>query len=176
VLVLRRGGELGWVFGYSLEGESWDGEEDGEIEEESIGRVGIYWRLSMESPTERFRRYTRRWVCHVTVWRSWFESLGHFVGKIVLKKPRHHTVTTFQKNYIICRRYGRYLSTNVFCRYIPSVSPMKIICLYIPTEVEMKLFSSVIFTDEKIPLVIPLVFADFLVVDINFNWTFYWQY
>jgi hypothetical protein len=48
-------GELGWVFGYSL-----GGEEEGEIEEESIGRVGIYWRLSMESPTERFRRYTRR--------------------------------------------------------------------------------------------------------------------
>jgi hypothetical protein len=44
VLVLRRGGELGWVFGYSLGGKSWDGEEEGEIEEESIGRVGIYWR------------------------------------------------------------------------------------------------------------------------------------
>jgi len=27
-----------------FEGESWDGEEEGEIEEESIGRVGIYWR------------------------------------------------------------------------------------------------------------------------------------
>jgi len=27
VLVLRRGGELGWVVGCSLGGESWDGEE-----------------------------------------------------------------------------------------------------------------------------------------------------
>jgi hypothetical protein len=44
--VLRRGGELGWVVGCSLGGESWDGEEEGgeegEIEKESIvGRVGI---------------------------------------------------------------------------------------------------------------------------------------
>ena len=62
--MLRRGGELGWVFGCSLGGESWDGEEkgeeEGEIEEESVGRVGIYWLLPMESPTEHFRRYTRR--------------------------------------------------------------------------------------------------------------------
>jgi len=34
--VLRRGGELGWVVGYSLGGERWDGEEEGEIEEESV--------------------------------------------------------------------------------------------------------------------------------------------
>jgi hypothetical protein len=85
-------GELGWVFGYSL-----GGEEEGEIEEESIGRVGIYWRLSMESPTERFRRYTRRWVCHVTVWRSWFESLGYFIGKIVLKKSTSSHRYNFSK-------------------------------------------------------------------------------
>ena len=42
LLVLRRGGELGWVVGCSLGGESFDGEEEGEIEKESIvGRVGI---------------------------------------------------------------------------------------------------------------------------------------
>jgi hypothetical protein len=29
------------VFGCSLGGESWDEEEEGEIEEESVGRVGI---------------------------------------------------------------------------------------------------------------------------------------
>jgi hypothetical protein len=29
------------VFGCSLGGESWDGEKEGEIEEESVGRVGI---------------------------------------------------------------------------------------------------------------------------------------
>jgi hypothetical protein len=54
--VLRRGGELGWVVGCSLGGESWDGEEEreeeGEIEEERVGRVGIYWLL----PTKTFRR------------------------------------------------------------------------------------------------------------------------
>jgi hypothetical protein len=30
------------VVGCSLEGERWDGEEEGEIEEESVSRVGIY--------------------------------------------------------------------------------------------------------------------------------------
>jgi hypothetical protein len=53
---LRRGGELGWVVGCSLGGESWDGEEEGEIEEERVGRVGIYWLLTMESSTD-----TSRW-------------------------------------------------------------------------------------------------------------------
>jgi hypothetical protein len=42
LLVVRRGGELGWVVDCSLGGESWDGEEEGEIEEEStVGRVGM---------------------------------------------------------------------------------------------------------------------------------------
>jgi len=58
------------------------------------------------------------------------------------KNPRHHTVATFQKNYIICRWYGR----------------------YIPTELETELYPSVKITDEKILSVISLVFADFLVV------------
>jgi len=51
---------LGWVVGCSLEGERWDGEEEGEIEEESVGRMGIYWLLPMESPTNTFCRYTNR--------------------------------------------------------------------------------------------------------------------
>jgi hypothetical protein len=57
---------LGWVFGYRLGRERWDVEEEGEegeegeIEEESVGRVGIYWLLPMESPTDTFRRYTSR--------------------------------------------------------------------------------------------------------------------
>jgi hypothetical protein len=39
VLVLRIMESLGWVFGRSLGGERWDGkEEEGETEEESIGR------------------------------------------------------------------------------------------------------------------------------------------
>jgi hypothetical protein len=54
--VLRRGGELGWVVGCSLGGERWEGEEEGEIEEESVGRVGIYWLLLMESLTEHFHQ------------------------------------------------------------------------------------------------------------------------
>ena len=57
--MLRRGGELGRVVDCSLGGESWDGEEEGEIEEERVGIVGIYWLLPMESSTETFRRYTR---------------------------------------------------------------------------------------------------------------------
>jgi len=60
VLVLRRGRELGWVVGCSLGGESWDreeeGEEEGEIEEERVSRMSIYWLLLMESPTD-----TSRW-------------------------------------------------------------------------------------------------------------------
>jgi hypothetical protein len=56
VLVLRRGGELGWVVGCSLEVESWDREEEREIEEETVDIVGIYWLLPMESPTKTFRR------------------------------------------------------------------------------------------------------------------------
>jgi hypothetical protein len=51
------------VVGCSLRGERWDGEEEGEeegeIEEESVGRRGIYWLLSIESPTDTFRQYTR---------------------------------------------------------------------------------------------------------------------
>jgi len=33
--------ELGWVVDCSLGGERWGGEEEGETEEESVGRVGI---------------------------------------------------------------------------------------------------------------------------------------
>jgi hypothetical protein len=44
------------VVGCSLGGERWDAEEEGETEEESVGRVGIYWLLPMASPTERVRR------------------------------------------------------------------------------------------------------------------------
>ena len=33
---VEKRGELGWVVGCSLGGERWDGEEEGEIEEESV--------------------------------------------------------------------------------------------------------------------------------------------
>jgi len=127
------------------EGESWDGEEEGEeegeIEEESVGRVSIYWLLPMESPTDMFRLWVHRWLCHVSVRRSRFESLGHSDGKIIWKNPRHHTIATFQKNYIIRRWYGWYIPTDVFRRYIPTISSTGIVCRYIPTEVEKEIIS-----------------------------------
>jgi hypothetical protein len=40
---VEKSGELGWVVGCSLGGERWDGkEEEGETEEESVGRGGAY--------------------------------------------------------------------------------------------------------------------------------------
>jgi hypothetical protein len=39
---VEKRGELGWVVVCSLGRERWDGEEEGEIEEESVDRVGIY--------------------------------------------------------------------------------------------------------------------------------------
>jgi len=48
----------GWVVVCSLGGESWDGEEEGEIEEERVSRVLIYWLLLMESPTDTSCQYT----------------------------------------------------------------------------------------------------------------------
>ena len=44
----------------SLGGESWDGEEEGEIEGERVGRVWIYWLLPMESPMDTSCWYTCR--------------------------------------------------------------------------------------------------------------------
>jgi len=56
VLVWRREGELGWVGRCSLGGESWDGEEKGEIKGERVDKVSIYWLLPMESLTDMSRR------------------------------------------------------------------------------------------------------------------------
>jgi hypothetical protein len=50
----------GWVVVCSLGGESWDGEEEGEIEGERVGRVWIYWLLPMESPMDTSCWYTCR--------------------------------------------------------------------------------------------------------------------
>jgi len=80
------------------------------------------------------------------------------------KTPRHHTVTSFQTNCIGHRRYGRYIPTKIFCRYIPTVSPTELCRRYIPTELETELFPLVRITDENILSVISLVFAGFLVV------------
>jgi hypothetical protein len=55
---VEKRGEIGWLVGCNLRGERWDGEEEGEEEgetkEESVGRVGIYWLLPMESSTDMF--------------------------------------------------------------------------------------------------------------------------
>ena len=63
--------------------------------------------------------------------------------------PHHHTVATFQKNYIVCRRYGRYIPTDGFRRYIPTVLPTNVLCRYIPKDFETELFPSVKITDKK---------------------------
>ena len=92
------------------------------------------------------------------------------VSNIVWKKI--HVITPLQpskKNYIIRRRYDRY----IFCWYIPTVSPTDIFCRYISIKFEMELFLSTKITDEKILLVIPLVFVDFLVV--TGWWASRWQ-
>ena len=55
--VEKRGIFLGGVGGCLQFGRGdWDGEEEGEIKEERVGRVWIYWLLPMESPTD-----TSRW-------------------------------------------------------------------------------------------------------------------
>jgi len=78
--------------------------------------MGIYRLLLMESPTDMFCRYTRwwvhRWMCHVTVRRSRFKSLGHSVGKIIWKKSTSSHRCNFPKNYIIRRWYGGYIPTE----------------------------------------------------------------
>jgi len=70
------------------------------------------------------------------------------------KAPRHHTIAFFLTKCIVRRRYGRYIPTDIFHRYIPTVSPTELVRRYIPTD----------FETEFSPSVIPLVFSDFLVV------------
>jgi hypothetical protein len=57
---VEKRGELGWVVGCSLGGERWDreekGEEKGETEEESVGRVNMYCHFPTDSPTAIFCR------------------------------------------------------------------------------------------------------------------------
>ena len=93
----------GWLFAV---GESWDGDEEGEIGEERVNNILTFVdgftdgtilsvilsaRLMINRARHRtelpfwiprwFRRQFHRWIGHVTV-RSWrFESLGDSVGK-----------------------------------------------------------------------------------------------
>jgi hypothetical protein len=63
-----------------LGGERWDGEEKGEeggeTEEESVGRVNMYRRFPTDSPTENCHRLFR-----------------------LKQNPRHHAVATFKKSF-----------------------------------------------------------------------------
>jgi hypothetical protein len=74
------------------------------------------------------------------------------------KTPRHHAVASFQTKCIVCRRYGRYIPTDIFRQYIPLVSPTELGLRYIPTDFETEFSPLVITTDEIFPSVIPLVF------------------
>jgi len=145
----------------------WEGRDGmGKKKKEKQRKIGGYIMVfPMESPTEGIRRWFhrrfRRWKCHITERLSQFESLGHSIGKIIW---RHHAVAYFQTNSMPCRRNGRYIPTNYFCRYIPTVSLMDLGCRYIPTDFETELCPSVNITDGMFSSVIPLVLSGFLVV------------
>jgi hypothetical protein len=142
-----------------LGGERWDGkEEEGETEEESVGREGSYIMAFTDG-------------MYLSVISSVIPSV-----KSSEKTPRHHTVASFQTNFIAHRRSGRYIPTDIFHRYILIVSPMELVRRYIPINFEMKLFSSVIITNEKIPSVISLVFASFLVLVPQFIIFLIWSF
>jgi len=156
---VENSGELGWVVDCSLGGERWDGkEEEGETEEESVGREGSYIMAFTDG-------------MYLSVISSVIPSV-----KSSEKTPRHHTVASFQTIFIGHRRSGRYIPTDIFHRYISIVSPMELVRRYIPINFEMKLFSSVIITNEKIPSVISLVFASFLVLVPQFIIFLIWSF
>jgi len=154
------------VVGCSLGGERWDGkEEEGETEEESVGRGGVY---------NGFYRWTHRRI--YSIGDSVGDSAKSLYGYLSLnpsvipsvksseKTPCHHVVASFQTKCIVRWRYGRYIPTKYFRRYIPTVSPTELVRRYIPSDFETEFSPSVITTDEIFPSVIPLVFSDFLVV------------
>jgi len=137
------------VVGCSLGGERWDGkEEEGEREEESVDRGGVY---------NGFYRWNHRRIHSVG------DSIGDSVSDSVMslydylslnpsvilsiksseKTPRHHAVLSFQTKCIVRRRYGRYILTDFKMEFSPSV----------------------ITTNEIFSLVISLVFSGFLVVN-----------
>jgi hypothetical protein len=106
VLVLRRGGELGYVVGCSLGGKSWDeeeeGKEEGEIEEERVAEwvyIGFY----------RCNHRQKHFV-DIPVSKSVGDCVTLLYGdpslnpsvflsiKSSKKNQRHHTIATFQKS------------------------------------------------------------------------------
>jgi len=122
---VENSGELGWVVGCSLGGERWDGkEEKGETEEESVGRGGVYIMAFTDGITDEIiRRYFHRWKCHVTVWLSQFESLGHSVGKIVWKNSTSpHRCIVPNKLYRPSAIWSVYTDGNIMSIYTDRIS------------------------------------------------------
>jgi len=117
---VEKRGELGWVVGCSLGEERWDGEEEGEeegeTEEESVGRVGY---TGFYQWNHRRTRSVSDSVGESATSLYGYPGLNFLVipsVKSYEKNPRHHTVA-------IRRRYGWYIPTDVFHRYIPTISP-----------------------------------------------------
>jgi len=104
---VEKRGELEWVVGCSLGGERWVGKKMRKKNEKQRKRVSVEWVYT------RFYQWNHRQTCSVG------DSIGDSVGgsatslydypglnlsvKSSEKNPRHHTVATFQKNYIIRR-------------------------------------------------------------------------
>jgi hypothetical protein len=139
--------------------ESWDGwlatvwEGRGRMRKKKKEKQGK--RVSAEgSVYNGFYRWNHRWNSSVGI------SIGDFVGDSVTslygylslnpsiipsvksseKTPRHHTVASFQTNFIGRRRYGWYIPTKIFCRYISTISPTELCHRYIPIELPIKKF------------------------------------
>jgi hypothetical protein len=143
-------------------------------EEESVGRGGVY---------NGFYRWNHRRIHSVD--DSVGDNVMSLYGYLSLnpsviswiksseKAPSHHTIASFLTKCIVRRRYCQYIPTDIFHRYIPTVSPTELVRRYIPTDFETKFSPSVITTDEIFPSVIPLVFSSFLVViGLYLRWIF----
>ena len=121
--VKKRGIFLGgWVVVCCLGGESWDGEEEGEIEEERVCREWIYWLLPMEL------RRTR--PIGIPVGNSdgeWVTSLYGDPGldpsiipsvKSSEKVPHHQTIFLFQNSiYFVSISVGKCRQNYSVCIY-----------------------------------------------------------
>ena len=156
------------MVGCSLGGERWDEkEEEGETEEESVGRGGVY---------NGFYRWNPRQIHSVgdSIGDSVMSLYGYLsLNPLVIpsvksseQTPRHHAVASFQTKCIVRRRYGRYIPMEYYRWYIPTVSPTELVHRYIPSDFETEFSSSVITTNGIFSSVIPLVFSDFLVVEV----------
>jgi len=105
---VENSGELGWVVGCSLGGERWDGkEEEGETEEESDGRGGVF---------NGFYRWNHRRILFIG--DSVGDSAMLLYGYLILNPSVIQSVKSSKK--IVRWRYGWYIPTdfemNLVCR------------------------------------------------------------